>query len=84
MSYIPISDQDRQEMLARIGLDSVDKLFSSIPEPNRLKKLLNLPAAKSEPELLAYFEEKSQKNNYNQYLSFLGGGAYESFYTSGG
>jgi glycine dehydrogenase subunit 1 len=37
MSYIPISDQDRQEMLARIGLDSVDKLFSSIPEPNRLK-----------------------------------------------
>jgi len=79
MSYIPISQKDRQEMLALLGLDSTEKLFSSIPEENRLKNLLNLPAAKSEPELLNYFEERSQKNTYNQYVSFLGGGAYDHF-----
>ncbi len=79
MSYIPISQKDRQEMLALLGLDSTEKLFSSIPEENRLKNLLNLPAAKSEPELLNYFEERSQKNTYDQYVSFLGGGAYDHF-----
>ncbi|MDD8020325.1 MAG: aminomethyl-transferring glycine dehydrogenase subunit GcvPA [Acidobacteriota bacterium] len=79
MSYIPISDQDRREMLTQLGVDSVEKLFRSIPEPNRLKKLLNLPAAKSEQELLAYFEESSRKNTYDQYISFLGGGAYDHF-----
>ncbi|HRD02328.1 MAG TPA: aminomethyl-transferring glycine dehydrogenase subunit GcvPA [Candidatus Saccharicenans sp.] len=79
MSYIPISNDDRQEMLARLGLDSAEKLFNSIPEENRLKNLLNLPAAKSEPELLDYFEERSRKNLYDQYISFLGGGAYDHF-----
>ena len=79
MSYIPISQEDRQEMLALLGLDSIEKLFSSIPEENRLRNLLNLPSAKSEPELLSYFEDRSQKNTFDQYVSFLGGGAYDHF-----
>lgn len=64
MSYIPISQEDRQEMLALLGLNSVEELFSSIPEENRLRNLLNLPSAKSEPELLSYFEDRSKKKHF--------------------
>lgn len=79
MSYIPISEKDKKEMLARIGVDSIEQLFSCIPENIRLKGDLNLPAPLSELELLEYFEEKGRKNSYEKYLSFLGGGAYDHF-----
>lgn len=73
MSYIPISDQDKKEMLARIGVESVEDLFCCIPESIRLKGLLNLPGPLSEPEILEYFEERGRKNSFDRYLSFLGG-----------
>jgi glycine dehydrogenase subunit 1 len=79
MSYIPISEKDKKEMLERIGADSVEKLFSCIPENIRLKGNLNLPGPLSEMEILEYFEEKGQKNSSEKYLSFLGGGAYDHF-----
>ena len=71
MSYIPISDQDKKEMLARIGVETVEDLFCCIPESVRLKGLLNLPGPLSEPEILEYFEERGRKNSYDRYLSFL-------------
>lgn len=79
MSYIPISDQDKKEMLARIGVQTVEDLFSCIPENVRLKGQLNIPGPLSEPEILEYFEERGRKNTYDRYLSFLGGGAYDHF-----
>lgn len=79
MSYIPISDQDKKEMLDRIGVGSVEDLFCCIPESIRLKGLLNLPGPLSEPEILEYFEERGRKNSYDRFLSFLGGGAYDHF-----
>ncbi len=79
MSYIPISDQDKKEMLARIGVESVEDLFCCIPETIRLRNLLNLPGPLSEPEIVEYFEDRGKKNLYHRYLSFLGGGAYDHF-----
>ncbi len=79
MSYIPISDQDKKEMLARIGVESVEDLFRCIPENIRLKGLLNLPGPLSEPEVIEYFEERGRKNTFDRYLSFLGGGAYDHY-----
>lgn len=79
MSYIPISDQDKKEMLAAIGVKSIEELFNCIPENIRLKRLLNLPGSLSEAEILGYFKEKGNKNSYSQYLSFLGGGAYDHY-----
>lgn len=76
MSYVPLSDQDKKEMLARMGLSSVDDLFRTIPQEIRLKAKLNLPQPLSELELINYFEELSQKNKYGDYSSFLGGGIY--------
>ncbi|MGB9835918.1 MAG: aminomethyl-transferring glycine dehydrogenase subunit GcvPA [Candidatus Saccharicenans sp.] len=79
MSYIPISEQDKKEMLARIGVSAVEDLFRSIPENVRLKSELNLPSPMSEMEVLDYFEKKGQENSFSNYLHFLGGGAYDHF-----
>ena len=65
-------------MLASMGLDSVEQLFSGIPENLRLRRLLNIPAALTEPELLAYFQ-KAAAHNAEEYVSFLGAGVYRHF-----
>ncbi len=46
MRYLPLSPADRQAMLARIGVDSVDALFESIPKALRLGGTCGLAAAR--------------------------------------
>ncbi len=75
MRYIPCSESDRKEMLAAMGLDSIDQLFTGIPERLRLRRLLDIPAALTEPELLAYFQKAADANATN-HTSFLGAGVY--------
>ncbi len=79
MSYLSLSDQDKKEMLARMGVASVDDLFCCIPEEVRLKRPLDLPAAQSEIELVRTIEAIGRKNAGTGLLSFLGGGAYDHF-----
>jgi glycine dehydrogenase subunit 1 len=79
MSYLSLSDQDKAEMLERTGAASVDDLFCCIPEAVRLKRPLDIPAARSELELVRTIEAIGRKNPYAGFLSFLGGGAYEHF-----
>ncbi len=76
MSYISLSDKDRKEMMAKIGISSLDELFSTIPKDIMLKRELNVPSPMTELELIQLFEKVTQKNNYQNYLSFLGAGAY--------
>ncbi len=76
MSYISLSDKDRKEMMARIGISSVDELFQTIPEDIRLKRELNVPSPLTEIELIHRFEKLAQQNKYKDFLSFLGAGAY--------
>ncbi|MFZ2053256.1 MAG: aminomethyl-transferring glycine dehydrogenase subunit GcvPA [Candidatus Aminicenantales bacterium] len=76
MSYISLSDRDKKEMLARIGVSSPDELFCCIPEGIRLKKELRLPQPLSEPELIGHYGVVGRKNREGDYLSFLGAGAY--------
>jgi len=75
MRYLPKSPAERQEMLAAIGVKSVEELFSTIPETYRLKKPLNLPGPLSEPEVIAYFRARAAENSVG-YTSFLGAGVY--------
>jgi len=75
MRYIPCSESDRKEMLASMGLDSIEQLFSGIPEDLRLQRLLDIPAALSEPELLDYFHKAAAENS-SGHTSFLGAGVY--------
>jgi glycine dehydrogenase subunit 1 len=79
MSYISLSDKDKEEMLARTGVGKVEDLFCCIPEAVRLKQPLDLPAAQSEIELVRTIEAIGRNNAGAGLLSFLGGGAYEHF-----
>jgi glycine dehydrogenase subunit 1 len=79
LRYIPNSSAERAEMLKQIGLSSAEDLFLSIPEDLRLKRQLNTPAALSEIELLAGFEQMAARNSAAQRTSFLGGGAYSHY-----
>jgi len=82
MSYTALSDHDKKEMLARVGVSSVDELFRCIPENTRLRRDLDLPVAMSEPELLRHMDAVSERNTYGRFRSFLGGGAYRHFIPS--
>src|SRR2546429_8134715 len=75
MRYLPKSPAERQQMLSAIGAKSIDELFECIPERYRLKRALDLPAAMSEAELIAYFRERASENSLG-YASFLGAGIY--------
>jgi glycine dehydrogenase subunit 1 len=79
MSYTSLSEKDKKEMIAKIGVTSVEELFRSVPEDLRLKKALSVPPSLGEQELLSYFEKIRTQNKYFEYLSFLGGGAYNHF-----
>jgi len=77
MSYISLSEDDIQDLLNKIGVSSISELFCCIPEEIRVKSDLSLPSALTEPELISHFEKISERNGANEYLSFLGGGAYQ-------
>src|SRR5690348_5691949 len=48
MRYLPLTPEDRSEMLARVGVADIDALFADIPADKRLTKLPDLPLTKSE------------------------------------
>lgn len=82
MSYISLSKKEKQDMLDKVGVSSVEELFRSIPDGFRLDRPLDVPQAHSEPELLARFEDLAARNSGRDYLSFLGGGIYPHFIPS--
>lgn len=82
-NYIPNTVQERQEMLARIGMKTKEDLFAHIPAGVKLKKPLDLPAGMSELEVIRHVTSLSDKNaTVDKYNSFLGAGTYEHFIPS--
>jgi glycine dehydrogenase subunit 1 len=75
MRYLPKSPSERQEMLAAIGVQTVDELFKSIPEKFRLRSPLPLPGPLSEAEIVQYFQARAGENGRG-FTSFLGAGVY--------
>jgi len=75
MRYLPKSPAERQEMLAAIGAQTIEKLFEAIPEEFRLKEPLILPGPMSEKEIIDYFRARAAENSTG-YTSFLGAGVY--------
>ncbi len=62
-------------MLDRLGLNSLDELFSDIPENVRLNRPLKIPDSMSEIELEKLVSKKLSRNNAApEFLNFLGGG----------
>lgn len=75
--YIPHTDKDIEEMLKVIGVNSVDELYSEIPEELKLKRELHIPEAKSEIEVRAIIENLGANNK--PLISFAGAGAYDHY-----
>src|ERR1700730_17421508 len=78
MRYLPKSPADREEMLAEIGVASIDDLFASIPSEYQLKRDLAVPRQHGESEILDRFRAFAE-NNAVGYASFLGAGVYRHY-----
>ena len=77
--YIPNTDDDRRQMLAAIGVDSVMDLFKDIPE-RHANPSLDLPPAVSELELMEYARQLASMNSVpGDYACFLGAGSYRHY-----
>src|SRR5690554_68880 len=78
MRYIPLTQTEREEMLAVLGLESVEELFAEIPREMVLTDDLPLPDALSEAELIEHFRQLAAKNkDLTSVVSFMGAGAYD-------
>ena len=75
MPYIPHSQAELEEMLATIGVKTLDDLFADISSDMRPKSF-NLPEGMDEGSTCAFFEHLAAKNR-TAMASFLGAGYYD-------
>lgn len=78
--YLPMTEADEKAMLQTIGVDSIDELFSDIPEKVRFQGEYQIKAAKSETMLLKELTQLAAKNaDLRSHVSFLGAGVYDHY-----
>lgn len=89
MTYLPHTNEEISEMLAFLGLESLEELFDSIPAGLLLTEELRLSPAKSQGEVLEDFELLAARNaravsgalleahGASGLVCFAGGGAYD-------
>jgi glycine dehydrogenase subunit 1 len=78
MRYLPKSPVDRKEMLAEIGVASIDDLFATIPAEYQFNRDLAIPRQHGESEIIDKFREFANQNATG-YASFLGAGVYKHY-----
>ena len=76
--YLPVGEADRAEMLAAIGLASVEELFASLPPEVRLAEPPVVEGPLSDQEMRRRFHALEEANRVagRDLASFLGAGAY--------
>jgi glycine dehydrogenase subunit 1 len=78
--YTSATDEDRREMLAAIGVDSVEDLFVDIPARVRLDRPLDIAPGRPEQEVYARLRDLAARNvSTEDEVSFLGGGMYDHY-----
>ncbi|MBN8942609.1 MAG: aminomethyl-transferring glycine dehydrogenase subunit GcvPA [Rhizobiales bacterium] len=78
MRYLPLTSDDRTDMLAKIGVASVDDLFANVPEGKLMSGLADLPTAKGEMEVERIMGALSARNvPASAGPFFVGAGAYK-------
>ncbi|WP_026607292.1 aminomethyl-transferring glycine dehydrogenase subunit GcvPA [Methylocapsa acidiphila] len=78
MRYLPLTREDRVDMLARVGVADVEALFADIPADKRLAGDLDLPRRKSEMEVGRLLSNLAAKNvAAGSVPFFVGAGAYK-------
>lgn len=82
MSYIPHTELERQQMMAAVGVKSIDELFADVPAAVRFPDL-ELPEPASELEILEELQLLAEANlNAREAACFLGAGAYNHYIPS--
>jgi glycine dehydrogenase subunit 1 len=77
MRYLPLTESDRRQMLAAIGVPSIESLYRDVPEFARLAGPVDLPAHQGELEVERAIGALAAKNlGTGSAPSFLGAGAY--------
>ncbi len=76
-SYLALTDKDRQEMLAVLGIKKVDELFSQVPEKVKVKEL-KIPSGLSEMEVSRKLSGLAAENKTFPVI-FRGAGAYRHY-----
>lgn len=74
MPFIPHTATDTREMLAVIGVDSIEDLFDEVPPGIKADELTDLPSGINEMELMQIMSNRASLDEVKH--SFLGAGAY--------
>lgn len=78
--YIPLTDQDKQEMLDTIGAKSISELFGDIPADILLDRNLNIAKGEAETSLVRRLNLLANRNITKEtHASFLGAGVYDHY-----
>ncbi len=75
--YFPHTEEDKREMLAKVGVKTLDDLFAEIPEEVRFKRDYDIPLSSSEMEVRKAFELLGSRNQ--QLVCFAGMGVYDHY-----
>ncbi|RZV39628.1 MAG: glycine dehydrogenase, partial [Acidimicrobiales bacterium] len=77
MRYLPLNENDRKDMLAKVGVPMVDALFEDVPKSARLTGLIDLPTHMTEAEVESHLTRLAGKSRAAGSGSFfIGAGAY--------
>ena len=78
MRYLPLTDADRQSMLANIGAANIDDLFVDVPEAARRDGTVDLPRHQGEMQVERQLSAMAGKNMTASTVPFFcGAGAYK-------
>ncbi len=78
--YTTTTPEDLAEMLAAIGVGSVDELFGAVPQDMRFQGRLDLPVGLSEHEVFDHLRDLAARNvSSEDELCFLGAGMYDHY-----
>lgn len=80
LHYLPLTEQERRQMLSEIGAASAEDLFKDVPAAVRFQGEMQLPPPLSEMEALQHLGQMAARNkNLKDYSSFLGAGVYDHY-----
>ncbi|CDR29189.1 aminomethyl-transferring glycine dehydrogenase subunit GcvPA [Staphylococcus schweitzeri] len=78
--YIPLTEEDKQEMLQTIGAKSIGELFGDVPSDILLNRDLNIAEGEAETTLLRRLNRIASKNITKEtHTSFLGASVYDHY-----
>jgi glycine dehydrogenase subunit 1 len=84
MHYLPLTPQDEQEILKKLGVSSFQELLDAIiPKELQYHQKLQIPPAVSEHEIRTILKQLAGKNLTSaDHISFLGAGIYDHYIPS--